>query len=68
MLGPSNNANGLRWTAFAALLAVAVLAFLVGWILPSHAPDGGYDARGHARQERHAAMSRLLADDAVIRR
>jgi len=48
---PSDYDKGLRWTAFAALIVVAVLAFAAGWMLPVQAPDGPRDASSPARHQ-----------------
>ena len=48
---PSDDYKGLRWKTFAALVVVAVLAFVAGWMLPVHAPDGPRDASSPARHQ-----------------
>ncbi len=55
MSAPSDHEKGLRWTAFAALVVVAVLAFAAGWMLPLHAPDGSRDASSPARHQQPRA-------------
>jgi hypothetical protein len=52
---PSDNDKGLRWTAFAALVVVAVLAFAAGWMLPVRTPDGPRDASSPARHQQPRA-------------
>ena len=51
MSGPLDEEQGLRWTAFAALVVVAVLAFAAGWMLPVNAPSGPRDASSPPRHE-----------------
>jgi hypothetical protein len=55
MSAPSDKDQGLRWTAFATLVVVAVLAFAAGWMLPVHAPDGPRDASSPARHQQPRA-------------
>ncbi|MGA9599897.1 MAG: hypothetical protein WBS22_06535 [Methylocystis sp.] len=52
---PSDYDKGLRWTAFAALVVVAVLAFAAGWMLPVQAPDGARDASSPGRHQQSRA-------------
>ena len=52
---PSDEHKGLRWTAFAALVVVAAMAFAAGWMLPVHAPDGPRDASSPARHQQPRA-------------
>jgi len=54
---PSDDDKGLRWTAFAALVVVAVLAFAAGWMLPVRAPDGPRDASSPARHQQQPRAS-----------
>jgi hypothetical protein len=51
MSGPSGNDKGLQWTAFAALVAVAALAFAAGWMLPVNTPTGPRDASSPVRHD-----------------
>ena len=51
MSGPSDNDKGLQWTAFAALVVVAALAFAAGWMLPVNAPNGPRDASNPVRHD-----------------
>jgi hypothetical protein len=64
----SKDDNGLRWTAFAALVAVAALAFAAGWMLPARAPDGPRDASNPGRHERHAVLSNPAGEGVFTRR
>jgi hypothetical protein len=68
MSGLLDHNKGLRWTAFAALVAVAVLAFAAGWMLPMRAPDGTRDAGSHGPDEHHAVLNSPAQEGAVTRR
>ncbi len=68
MSGLSDDDNGLRWTAFAALVAVAALAFAAGWMLPVRSPDGPQDARSPGHHERHAVLNGPAEDGVVTHR
>ncbi len=51
MSGLSGNDKNLQWTAFAALVVVAALAFAAGWMLPVNAPNGPRDASNPVRHD-----------------
>ncbi|CAN3991219.1 hypothetical protein [Methylocystis bryophila] len=57
MSGLSDNDQGLRWTAFAALVVVAAVAFAAGWMLPVNPSNGPRDAStpAHHDQQRRAS-------------
>ena len=57
MSGLLDHDKGLRWTAFAALVVVAVLAFAAGWMLPVRAPDGTRDAGRPGPDEHHSVLN-----------